>query len=152
MRGTTQATQRAANATHCRIRGPALRQPGNANTLHFVTDHVTANVVANTLMLYGRLFAVAKTMNSTTTQAVSGTITCYQNAAATAADCVGGISSVLSSPTTALPAVAHNGAACRYTHQRGVVGQRIPSIAGVSVCAASGVDLAAWLLHNGDSG
>ena len=49
--------------------------PCNANTLHFVTGYVTANVAANTLLLYDRLFAVAKTMNSTTADAVSGIFT-----------------------------------------------------------------------------
>lgn len=64
--------------------------PGNANTLHFVTGYVTVNVAANTLLLYDRLRAVAKTMNSTMADAVSGTLTRYQNAVATAADYVGG--------------------------------------------------------------
>ena len=130
--------------------------PGNANTLHFVTGYVTANVAANTLLLYDRLFAVAKTMNSTATEAVSGTFTRYQSAVATDANYVGGNFVFPSSPTTVLPATAHNWTVCQYTNQSGVVGQSIPSIAGVSACVAGGVDLLAgrWFmpLSAGDVG
>lgn len=129
--------------------------PGNSNTLHFVTGYVTANVAANTLPLYDRLFAVAKTMNSTTADAVSGAFTRYQNAVATATDYVGG-NFVFPSTTSVLPATAHNWLVCQYTNQTGVVGQSIPSIAGVSASVSSGVDLLAgrWFmpLSAGDVG
>ena len=37
----------------------------NANSSHFTTGWVTASVINNTLLLYDRLFSVAKTMSST---------------------------------------------------------------------------------------
>ena len=46
-------------------------------------------MAANALLLYDRLFSVAKTMNSTAVEAVSGTFTRYQSAVATDASCVG---------------------------------------------------------------
>lgn len=116
--------------------------PANANTGHFVTGYVTASVVANTLLLYDRLFAVAKTMNSTATEAVTGTFSRYQSATATNSDYIGGNFCFPSVPTTVLPATAHNWTVCQYTNQASTTGQSFPSIAGVSACVLRGVDLA----------
>jgi len=44
---------------------------------------VSASAAADTLLLYDRLFAVTKTMNSTAVEAVRGTFTRYQSAVAT---------------------------------------------------------------------
>jgi hypothetical protein len=63
--------------------------PTNANTTHFTTGYATASVV-NTLLLYDRLFSVAKTMNSTATEAVTGVPTRYQSTTATNEDYIGG--------------------------------------------------------------
>lgn len=115
--------------------------PANANTGHFATGYVTGSVIANTLLLYDRLFAVAKTMNNTGTEAVTGTFSRYQSATGTNSDYIGGNFCFPSDPTTVLPATAHNWTVCQYTNQAGTTGQSFPSIAGVSACVLRGVDI-----------
>lgn len=112
----------------------------NANTSHFVNAWLTANAV-NSLLLYDRLLSVAKTMNNTATEAVTGTFARYQNATATAADYIGGNFVFPSVPTTVLPATAHNWTVCQYTDQGSNTAQSIPSIAGISACAVHQIDL-----------
>lgn len=112
----------------------------NANTSHFVNGWVTANAI-NSLLLYDRLLAVAKTMNATTTETVSGTFSRYQNTTVTAADYIGGNFVFPSVPTTLLPATAHNWTVCQYTDQGSNTAQSIPSIAGISACALHQIDL-----------
>lgn len=135
---------------------PFVNAVANANTSHFVNAWVNANFV-NSLLLCDRLFAVAKTMSSSATEAVTGTFTRYQNASSTAADYIGGnfcyprVSGVLS-------ATAHNWTVCQYTNQAGTTAQSFPSATGVSACAANQIDLAvgpaAWFmpLASGDVG
>jgi hypothetical protein len=128
--------------------------PTNANTTHFTTGYATASVV-NTLLLYDRLFSVAKTMNSTATEAVTGVPTRYQSTTATNEDYIGA-NFVFPEVGTVLPATAHNWTVCQYTDQGGNTAQSIPSIAGISAGTANSVDLAAfnWFmpLAAGDSG
>jgi hypothetical protein len=130
--------------------------PANSNTGHFATGYITGSVVANTLLLYDRLFSVAKTMNSTATEAVTGTFSRYQNASGTASDYIGGNFCFPSVPTTVLAGTAHNWTVCQYTDQAGNTAQSFPSIAGVSACVKWGVDLAVgnWFmpLASGDVG
>lgn len=115
--------------------------PSTANSSHFTTGYVTANVVNNSLLLYDRLFAVAKTMNSTATQAVSGVSTRYRSLTANASDYCGGNFVFPSNPTTVLAGTAHNWTVCQYTDQANTPTQNFPSIAGVSACVLRGVDL-----------
>lgn len=121
--------------------------PASANTGHFVTGNVSASVV-NTLLLYDRLLAVAKTMNSTATEAVSGTFSRYQSATATAEDYIGGNFCFPANPTTVLAATAHNWTTCQYTDQAGNTANAFASGTGVSACVVGGVDLAVgnWFL------
>jgi hypothetical protein len=130
--------------------------PANSNTAHFVTGYASASVVANTLLLYDRLFSVAKTMNSTATEAVTGTFARYQSATATANNYVGGNFCFPSNPTTILPATGHNWTVCQYTNQAGATTKSFPSIAGLSACAVHAIDLPAgfWFmpLASGDVG
>jgi hypothetical protein len=121
--------------------------PVNANTGHFVGGTVSASV-ANTLLLTDRLFSVAKTMNSTATEAVTGTFTRYQNATATAADYIGGNFCYPTNPTTVLASTAHNWTVCQYTDQAGNTGNSFAAPAGISACVVGGVDLAIgnWFL------
>jgi hypothetical protein len=130
--------------------------PTNSNTAHFVTGYVTGSVISNTLLLYDRLFSVAKTMNSTSTEAVSGTFSRYQNATSTATDYIGGNFCTISNPTTVLPATAHNWTVCQYTNQAGTTGQSFPSATGLSSCAVHAIDLTVgnWFmpLASGDVG
>ena len=111
----------------------------NANTSHFVNAQVTANFV-NTLLLCDRLLSVAKTMSSSATEAVTGTFSRYQNATATGADYIGG-NFVYPRVSGVLSATAHNWTVCQYTNQGGTTAQSIPSIAGISSCAANQIDL-----------
>lgn len=128
----------------------ALRfvNPGNADTSHFVAGYVTSTVAANTLMLYDRMFSVAKTMNSGATEAVTGTFSRYQNTTAGTEDYIGGNFCFPMNPTTVLAATAHNWTVCQYTNETGSGTRNFPSIAGVSACSVSGVDLAAgsWFM------
>lgn len=132
--------------------------PANANTGHFLAGEATASVINNTLLIIDQLFRVAKTMNSTSTEAVTGTFSRYQNATSTAADYVGGNFVFPSNPTTVLAATAHNWTVCQYTDQAGNTANSIPSVAGVSACVVGGIDLAAgsgsWFmpLASGDVG
>lgn len=130
--------------------------PTNANLGHFLNASVTASVSGSTLLLYDRLFSVAKLINSTATEAVSGTYTRYQNTIATASDYIGGTFCFPAVTTTALAAVAHNWTVCQYTNQANVAANSIPSIAGVPSCGISGIDLptGSWFmpLSAGDVG
>jgi hypothetical protein len=130
--------------------------PANANTSHFVTGYVTGSVAPNTLLLYDRLFSVAKAMNTAAIEQISGTPTRYQNTSNVATDYIGGSFVFPSVPTTVLPATAHNwvggvtsspNQGCCYTNQAGVE-SGLPLIAGVSACVKNGVDLVAqsWFM------
>ena len=128
----------------------------NANTGHFVNAQVQASVVNNSLLLYDRLFSVAKTMASTSTEAVTGTFSRYQNTTSGALDSIAGNFVFPSIPTTVLPATAHNWTVCQYTNQGGTSAQSIPSLAGISSCAIHQIDLLLgnWFmpLASGDTG
>lgn len=129
--------------------------PSTANGAHFVTGWPTATLAGSGLLLYDRLFSVAKTMNSTAAETVSGTFARYQNLTATAEDFVGGNFLFPSNPTTVLPATAHAWTICQYTNQANATANA-PSIAGLSACSIGGVDLAVgnWFmpLATGDVG
>jgi hypothetical protein len=101
----------------------------------------SASVINNSLLLYDRLFSVAKTMASTATEAVSGVPTRYQSGTAGAGDYIGGNFVFPMNPTTVLPATAHNWTVCTYTDQDSAAGT-FPVIAGVSACTVGGIDLA----------
>lgn len=122
--------------------------PANANSGHFVTGNIAATLGGSTALLYDRLFAVAKTMNSTATEAVTGVPTRYQNTVAGTEDYIGGNFCYAVNPTTVLPATAHNWTVCQYTDQAGNAAQNFVSIAGQSACAVRCFDLQAgfWFL------
>jgi hypothetical protein len=111
-----------------------------ANLNHFVSGYADASVAANQLLLYDRTFSVAKTMNSTAVQAVTGVPTRYQSTVANAPDFCGGTFVTISDPTTILAATAHNWTVCTYSNQTNA-NTPFPSIAGVSACVVGGVDL-----------
>lgn len=129
-----------------------------ANTGHHIGGWVVGGTAANNFMVIDQLFRVAKTMNSTTTEAVTGTFSRYQNSTATAPDYIGGNFCFPSNPTTVLAATAHNWTVCQYTNQAGTTAQSFPSATGVSACVVGGIDLAAgpgsWFmpLASGDVG
>lgn len=133
-----------------------FKNVGTANTGHYLNWSLTASVINNSLMLYDRLFSVAKTMNSTATEAVTGVPTRYQSGTPGAADYIGGNFVFPMNPTTVLAATAHNWTVCQYTDQASGTGNSFPVIAGVSAGTVGGVDLAAgyWFmpLATGDDG
>lgn len=134
------------------------KNPANANTGHFMAAEVTASVINNSLMIIDQLFRVAKTMNSTGTEAVTGTFSRYQSGTGTASDYIGGNFCFPANPTTVLAATAHNWTVCQYTDQDSNTGNSFPSATGVSACVVGGIDLAAgagsWFmpLASGDVG
>lgn len=122
---------------------------GVANSGHYLNWAVSATVANNSLLLYDRIFSVAKTMSSTTTEAVTGTPSRYQNSTAESVDYIGGNFCFPSVPTTALGAGAHNWTVCQYTDEAGNTGNSFASTAGVNGCSQAQIDIVAgsgWFL------
>ena len=126
-----------------------------SGTQHFVFGNPVASAAPNTLLLYDRLFSVTKTMNSTATEAVSGTPTRYQSATTSAADYAGN-NFLMIECRTALAATAHNWTVCTYTDQDGNTGATLPSVTGNSGNIINRLDQPAgtWFcpLAGGDTG
>lgn len=126
--------------------------PTGGETTHLVGADIFSGVTAQSLLLYDRLYSVTKTMNSTGTETVSDVPTRYQNTTAGDADYCGG--NFLSIECrTVLPATAHNWTVCTYTNQDGNPAT-LPSITGISSCAANKFDSATWFapLEGSDTG
>lgn len=126
-----------------------------SGTLHLVGADVSASVINNTLLLYDRIFAVAKTMNSTGTEAVTGVPTRYQSTTPTDADYIGGNFGFVEVGLTALAATAHNWTTCLYTDQNNA-SSTLPSLAGNSAAITHRLDhpVQQWFapLQTGDVG
>ena len=126
-----------------------------SGTLHLTGGSVSCNIINNTLLVYDRLFSVAKTMNSTATQAVTGVPTRYQSTTPTAEDYAGDNFLFVEVGGTALAATAHNWTVCTYTDQDGNGAATLPSLTGVSGAAVDRLDQTAqWFapLASGDTG
>ena len=127
----------------------------SSGTQHFVFGNPIASVAANTLLLYDRLFSVTKTMNSSTTEAVTGVPTRYQSTTAGAADSAEN-NFLMIECRTALAATAHNWTVCTYTDQDGNTGATLPSVTGNSGNIINRLDQPAgtWFcpLASGDTG
>lgn len=127
----------------------------SSGTLHLVGADASANVINNTLLLYDRLFSVAKTMNSTTTEAVTGVPARYQSTTTTAADYIGDNFGFIEVGGTALAATAHNWTVCTYTDQANAA-STLPSVTGNSGAIVDRFDQPAsqWFvpLESGDVG
>jgi hypothetical protein len=91
--------------------------PTNSNTLHYVNGY-TAYSNPDCVLLYDRLFSVAKTMSSTSAENVTGVPTRYQNGTGTAEDYIGG-SFIMPTVTATLNSTAHNWTVT-YTNQASV--------------------------------
>lgn len=130
--------------------------PTGGDTQHFVSGYPVASVAANTLLLYDRLFAVNKTINSTATEAVTGVPTRYQSTTGGDPDSAEGNFLFVEVGGTALAATAHNWTACLYTDQGGGTGAALPSLAGNSGAIVRRLDHPAgqWFapLASGDTG
>lgn len=101
----------------------------SSGTLHLVGADFSASIINNSVMLYDRIFDVAKTMNSTGTEAVTGVPTRYQSSTVTNPDYAGG-NFLFIETQTALPATAHNWTVCTYTDEAGNTGATLPSVTG----------------------
>jgi len=112
--------------------------PTNANTTHCIGAYITAGVAGNTLLLCDRLFSVLKTASSSSTEAVTGTFSRYQNTTSGAEDYIGG-NFCFPSISGTIANTAHNWTVCQYTNQAGSTGQSFPSIAGIA--ASTNVNL-----------
>lgn len=100
-----------------------------SGTLHLIGADFMATVINNTVLLYDRIFHVAKTMNSTATEAVTGVPTRYQSTTDNAPDSAAGNFLFVEVGGTALPATAHNWTTCTYLDQGGNA-STLPSLTG----------------------
>lgn len=128
----------------------------SSGTLHLTGADFSASVINNAVMLYDRIFDVAKTMNSSATESVTGVPTRYQSSTSTAADYAGGNFLFIEVGGTALAATAHNWTTCLYRNQAGTDAQTLPSVTGVSGAIVDRFDMPVntWFcpLATGDSG
>lgn len=136
--------------------GAMAFQNPSAGTLHLVGANFSSTVINNSLLLYDRIFDVAKTMASTATQAVTGVPSRYQSADANADDYAGGNFLIIEVGGTALAATAHNWTTCTYTDQDGNTGATLPSVTGNASAIVDRLDQPAntWIcpLASGDNG
>lgn len=128
----------------------------SSGTLHLTGADFSSSVINNTLLLYDRLFSVAKTINSTATEAVTGVPTRYANTTTTAMDYIGGNFLMIEVGATALAATAHNWTVCLYTDDAGNASQTLPSVTGNASAISDRLDQPAntWFcpLATGDTG
>jgi hypothetical protein len=129
--------------------------PTSGDQQHLLSAFALASIGTNALLMYDRLFSVAKTASSTATQAVTGVPTRYQSTTSGAADSAEG-NFLFVECTGALGATAHNWTVCTYTDQSGNAGATLPSLTGNSSNIASRLDhpLGQWFapLASGDLG
>lgn len=130
--------------------------PTGGDTQHFVNASIAATVKPNTVLLYDRIFQVAKTMNSNASESVTGVPTRYQSSTPGDPDYAGGNFAFPEVGATVLAAGAHNWTVCTYRNQAGVDGSVFPSTAGISAAPIRRIDLVLpqWFMPvaAGDSG
>ena len=117
-----------------------LRNAAGGETMKFVAAYINCSGANATLLLYDRIYDVAKTMSSAAAEAVNGSPTRYQSTTATDDDYAGD-NFVFPECQAALGATAHNWTPCTYTNQAGTGGQTLPSVTGISSCAAQRLDM-----------
>lgn len=124
-------------------------------TLHLTGADFSSSVINNSLLIYDRIFDVAKTMNSTATEAVTGVPTRYQSTTASAADYIGGNFLMIEVGGTALAATGHNWTVCTYLDQANAA-STLPLVTGNSGAIVDRLDQPAntWFcpLESGDAG
>lgn len=124
-------------------------------TNHLVGADVAASVINNSLMVYDRIFSVAKTMNSTATEAVTGVPTRYQSTTASLEDYIGDNFGFVETGGTVLASTAHNWTVCTYTDQANAA-STLPSLTGNSGSIVDRFDhpVSQWFapLESGDVG
>jgi hypothetical protein len=133
-----------------------------AGTNRLTGADVMASVAGNSLLLYDLLFGVAKTMNSTANEAVTGVPNRYTSTDAAAEDYCGDNFLFIQVGGTALAATAHNwvtggtgNGGCTYTNQANA-SANLPQVTGVSGAIVDRMDwtLPSWFapLASGDNG
>jgi hypothetical protein len=126
------------------------------DTRHFVFGSLVANVAGNTLLVYDRIFDVAKTMSSTATESVTGVPLRYQSSTETDPDYAGGNFCFVEVGGTALGATSHNWTVCQYRNQAGTDAVSFPSMAGNASAIIDRLDHApsSWFMPfaSGDTG
>lgn len=127
----------------------------SSGTLHLIGADFSATVLNNSLLLYDRIFHVAKAMNSTAAETITGVPTRYQSTTPNAPDSAAGNFVFPEVGGTALAATAHNWTTCTYLDQSGAA-STLPSITGVASNIVDNIDLTAsqWFapLEAGDIG
>jgi hypothetical protein len=108
-------------------------------SLHLIGADIAASVINNSLLMYDRIFAVAKTMNSTAIEAVSGVPTRYQGLTPTDPNYVGGNFLFVEVGLTLLAATAHNWTVCTYKDQADNA-STLPSLTGNSAAIIHRLD------------
>jgi hypothetical protein len=135
--------------------GMGFNNPASG-TLHLVGADLSASVINNSLLIYDRIFHVAKTMNSVATEAVTGVPTRYQSTTATDPDYIGGNFLFVEVGGTALANTAHNWTVCQYTDQSGAGTSTLPSLTGNAAAIVDRLDhpVGSWFapLETGDTG
>lgn len=135
--------------------GGVLYNNPASGTMHLVGADFATSVINNSLLMYDRIFSVAKTMNSNTTEAVTGVPTRYQSTTASDADYIGDNFGFIEVGGTALAATGHNWTVCTYTDQGGNA-STLPSVTGNSGAIVDRLDqpLQQWFvpLESGDVG
>lgn len=135
--------------------GALTYQDPASGTLHLVGADVSASILQNSLLIYDRLYSVAKTMNSTAAEDVTGVPTRYQSNAPLAQDYAGDNFLFVEVGGTALAATAHNWTGT-YTNQSGTDGQVLPSLTGNASAIVGRLDhpVQSWFapLASGDVG
>lgn len=126
-------------------------------TSRLIGADLSASVTNNTLLLYDRIFSVAKTMNSTAAEAVTGVPSRYQSTNPLDAneDYIGDNFVFVEVGGTALAATAHNWTPITYLDQDNV-SQNLPSLTGNSAAIVDRLDhpVNQWFapLASGDNG
>lgn len=133
---------------------PYVNPPGG-DTLHYLSTMASASQANGTILLYDRLFDVAKTMNSTATESVTGTPSRYQNTTLGSDDSAEG-NFLFIECITALAATAHNWTTCLYRDESNNDAQTLPSVTGNSGNIINRLDMPTlqWFcpLATGDTG
>jgi hypothetical protein len=123
-------------------------------TMKWLSAYVNASVINGTLLLYDRLFDVAKTMSSAVAENVTGVPTRYQSTVTTNDDYIQDNFLAIETQAT-LGATAHTWTGT-YTNQAGTGAQVIPTLTGNSSNAAQRLDqpINQWFvpLATGDTG
>lgn len=116
----------------------------SGDNLYFVGADTLCSQIG-TLLLYDKLFDVAKNMNSTAAEAVTGVPTRYQNTTKGAPDWAGG-NFISFEVGTALAATAHAWTVCSYTDDSGAAANLpvVTGLAGAAVGTMGVSGTAAW--------